>query len=92
MRFEEFEAEQIWWGNEADGFRDRKETEQAWKISAADVAARGYNLDLKNPHTPETESHDPDELLARYAQQQQSIQSIRDQLKGILADALGSGA
>ena len=51
--------------------------------------ARGYNLDLKNPHTPEVESHDPDELLARYAQQQQSIQSIRDQLKGILADALG---
>ena len=92
MRFEEFEAEQAWWGDEADGFRDRMETERAWKISAADVAARGYNLDLKNPHTPETESHDPDELLARYAQQQQSIQSIRDQLKGILADALGGRA
>lgn len=89
MQFEEFAPEQAWWGDEADGFRDRKETEQAWKISAADVAARGYNLDLKNPHTPETESHDPDELLARYAQQQQSIQSIRDQLKRILADALG---
>ena len=92
MQFEEFAPEQAWWGDEADGFRDRKETEQAWKISAADVAARGYNLDLKNPHTPETESHDPDELLARYSQRQQSIQSIRDQLKGILADALGSGA
>lgn len=92
MRFEEFEAEQTWWGNEADGFRDRKETEQAWKISAADVAARGYNLDLKNPHTPESKSHDPDELLARHAQQQQSIQSVRDQLKGILADALGPKA
>ncbi|MCP5388441.1 MAG: SAM-dependent DNA methyltransferase [Novosphingobium sp.] len=89
MRFEEFAPERAWWADEADGFRDRKETEQAWKISAADVAARGYNLDLKNPHTPEVESHDPDELLARYAQQQQSIQSIRDQLKGILADALG---
>ena len=89
MRFDEFEAEQAWWGEEADGFRARKETEQAWKISAADVAARGYNLDLKNPHTPEAESHDPDELLARFAQQQAGIQSIRDQLKGILADALG---
>lgn len=92
MRFEEFEAEQAWWGDEADGFRARKETEQAWKISAADVAARGYNLDLKNPHTPEVESHDPDDLLVRYAQQQADIQSIRDQLKGILADALGGKA
>ncbi|WP_394659254.1 N-6 DNA methylase [uncultured Novosphingobium sp.] len=92
MRFEEFEAEQAWWGDESDGFRARQVTEQAWKISAADVAARGYNLDLKNPHTPEAESHDPDELLTRYAQQQAGIQSIRDQLKGILANALGGKA
>ncbi len=88
MRFEEFEAERTWWGDEADGFRARQETEQAWKISAADVAARGYNLDLKNPHMPEVESHDPVELLKVYDRQQQSIQAIRDQLKGILADAL----
>ncbi len=92
MRFEEFVPEQTWWGEEADGFRARKETEQAWKISAADVAARGYNLDLKNPHTPEAESHDPDELLERYARAQADIQSNRDQLKGILADALGGKA
>jgi type I restriction enzyme M protein len=92
MRFEEFAPEQAWWGEESDGFRARKETEQAWKISAEDVERRGYNLDLKNPHTPEAETHDPDELLARYAQQQAGIQSIRDQLKGILADALGDKA
>jgi len=60
-------------------------------ISAADVAARGYNLDLKNPHRPDVVSHDPEELLARYAEQQAGIQSIRDQLKAILADALGGG-
>lgn len=92
MRFEEFAAEQAWWGDEADGFRDRKETEQAWKISAADVAARGYNLDLKNPHQAESISHDPDVLLKAYADQQRDIQSIRDQLKGILAEALRKGA
>jgi type I restriction enzyme M protein len=92
MRFEEFVVEQDWWGDEADGFRARKETEQAWKISAADVAARGYNLDCKNPHQAETISHDPDELLAAYAAQQAGIQTIRDQLKGILAEALGKGA
>jgi type I restriction enzyme M protein len=57
-----------------------------------DVAARGYNLDLKNPHIADRESHDPDELLARYAAQQGGIQSLRDQLKVVLADALAGGA
>lgn len=92
MRFEEFAPEQAWWGDEADGFRGRKETEQAWKIGAEDVAARGYNLDLKNPHTREFASHDPDQLLADYGRQQQAIQTIRDQLKTILSDALGGRA
>src|SRR5690606_26788588 len=89
MRFEEFAPEQAWWGDEADGFRARKETEQAWKISAEDVAARGYNLDMKNPHQAEEISHDPDELLANYAEQQDAIQLLRSSLKGILSDALG---
>jgi type I restriction enzyme M protein len=91
MQFEEFQAERDWWGDEGDGFRARRETEQAWKINAEEVAVRGYNLDLKNPHTPEAEGHDPDELLARYADQQRDIQSIRDQLKTLLAEALGDG-
>ena len=68
-------------------FRSRKN-----ELSAEDVAARGYNLDLKNPHTPDAKSHDPDELLARYAEQQTGIQSIRNQLKAILSDALGGKA
>ena len=92
MRFEEFAPEQEWWGDEADGFRARKVTEQAWKISAEKVAARGYNLDMDNPHKAEEISHDPDELLAIYAKQQEVIQSLRGQLRGILADALGKGA
>src|SRR6202035_4204797 len=50
MQFEEFQAEQDWWGDEADGFKARKATEQAWKVSAEDIAANGYNLDRKNPH------------------------------------------
>jgi hypothetical protein len=27
------------------------ETPQAWKVTAEDMKARGYNLDIKNPHT-----------------------------------------
>lgn len=89
MRFEEFQSERDWWGEEAEGFRTRKPTEQAWKVSAEEIASNGYNLDYKNPHVVEIENHDPDELLESYSAQQGEIQSIRDQLKTILAEALG---
>ena len=88
MRFEEFAAEQAWWGSEADGFAAREESEQAWRVGIDDIKARNYNLDIKNPHVGEVVSHDPDELLAQYAAQQQEISALRDQLKGILSDAL----
>ena len=88
MRFEEFQTEIDWWGDEADGFASRKETEQAWKVSIEDIQARNYNLDIKNPHQGEQVNHDPDELLAKYEQQQADIQKIRDQLRNILAEAL----
>lgn len=91
MQFEEFAAERNWWGDEADGFKARVETEQAWRVSAEDVEASGFNLDRKNPHTPDRESHDPDELLAQYAVQQGEIQGLRDRLKAILAEALAGG-
>lgn len=90
MRFAEFQTEIDWWGNEQNGFADRVETEQAWKVSIDDIKARNYNLDIKNPHVVETISHDPEELLSLYASQQQEIQALRDQLKDILATALSS--
>ncbi|MFQ2403800.1 N-6 DNA methylase [Aeromonas caviae] len=92
MKYEEFAAEQAWWGDEADGFAARVENEQAWKVSIDDIIARNFNLDIKNPHVGEQIGHDPDELLARYATEQAEIQQLRDQLKGILAAALGKGA
>ncbi len=88
MRFEEFQPEIDWWGTEADNFAARVENEQAWKVSVTDIKARNYNLDIKNPHVGEQESHDPDELLRKYEQQQKSIGSLRDQLKAILTEAL----
>lgn len=88
MRFEEFQTEIDWWGSEDDGFAARKETEQAWKVSIDDIAARNFNLDISNPHEEEAANHDPEELLATHASQQGEIQSIRDELKSILSDAL----
>ncbi|PHQ84269.1 MAG: DNA methyltransferase, partial [Thalassobium sp.] len=88
MRFAEFATEIDWWGNEDDGFASRTETEQAWKVSLEDIKARNYNLDIKNPHVADQVIHDPDALLAQYAEQQNEIQALRDQLKGILSAAL----
>ncbi len=81
MRIEEFEAEKAWWGN-------RVETEYAWKVSAAEIKARNFNLDIKNPHSPDLVSHDPDELLLEYAHLQERIAKTRNELKAILAAAL----
>ena len=88
MRFEEFKAEIDWWGKESDGFASRVENEHAWKVSIDDIKARNYNLDIKNPHIGELVNHDPDELLANFAKQQSGICELRNQLKGILAEAL----
>ena len=88
IRYAEFQPEIDWWSSEADGFASRVETEQAWKVSIDDIKARNYNLDIKNPHEGEQVSRDPDELLAKYEEQQAEIQEIRHQLRDILADAI----
>lgn len=90
MKFEEFQQEIDWWGNEADGFAARVENEHAWKVSIEEIIERNFNLDIKNPHQAEVIAHDPQELLASYQQQQQEIAELRNQLKNILGDALKS--
>lgn len=92
MKFEEFEAEIAWWGDEVDGFASRVENKQAWKVSIDEIVARNFNLDIKNPHVGEQISHDPNELLAGYAAEQAEILILRNQLKTILGEALGKGA
>lgn len=88
MRVEEFAAEEKWWGSEADGFASRKENEFAWKVDIETIKAGNYNLDIKNPHSAETASHDPDKLLLDYAALQARIAATRDELKAALAVAL----
>jgi type I restriction enzyme M protein len=83
MRIEEFEPEKKWW-------KKRKETEFAWKVTTDDIKARNYNLDIKNPYVGEQISHDPKELLKKYAQQQQEISNLRNQLKTILDEAFNN--
>ena len=91
MRFEEFQPEIDWWGNEEDGFKTRVETEQAWKVSIEEIIERNFNLDIKNPHEGEQVNHDPKKLLKTYHKQQEEISKLRGQLKSILAEALSNG-
>ncbi|MBN3573252.1 N-6 DNA methylase [Vibrio neptunius] len=90
MKFEEFKQEQEWWGVESDGFASRVENKHAWKVSIEEIIERNFNLDIKNPYQEEVVSHDPQELLESYQQQQQEITALRNKLKGILGDALKS--
>ncbi|MCJ2137412.1 type I restriction-modification system subunit M [Methylobacterium sp. J-026] len=88
MQFEEFQAEQDWWGNEADGFKARKPTSQAWRVGANEIAANGYNLDRKNPYQAATVEHDTEKLLLAYGETRDAIQSLRDELRATLSAAL----
>lgn len=88
MKVGEFEPLTAWWGSETNNFSSREETSLAWKMSLADIKARNYNLDCKNPHIGEQITHDPEQLLAQYKTMQQDIANLRTQLRTILAGAL----
>ncbi|CAO3441959.1 Type I restriction-modification system, DNA-methyltransferase subunit M (EC 2.1.1.72) [Azospirillum argentinense] len=86
IRFEHLKDCIAWWGG-ADRL-GRQETPQAWKVSDDEVKARGYNLDIKNPHTVVNDHGDPETLLADLSAAEAQAASLRDQLKTILAEAL----
>jgi type I restriction enzyme M protein len=86
IRLDHFQGCMDWWGGaERVG---REETPQAWKVSAEDIKARGYNLDIKNPHAVADDHGDPETLLAELARAEAETARLRDQLKAILAEAL----
>ncbi|BCE00690.1 N-6 DNA methylase [Marinicellulosiphila megalodicopiae] len=93
MKLEDFDDCVKWWGEgKSIGAKtkrkNREANTQAWQVSIDEIIERNYNLDIKNPHVEETEIHDPEQLLADFNKQQQDIQTLRDQLKSILSDAL----
>jgi type I restriction enzyme M protein len=86
IRLEHFQGCIDWWGGKTR--KGREETPQAWKVTAEDIKARGYNLDIKNPHSVADDHGDPETLLADLARAEAETASLRDQLKAILAEAL----
>ncbi len=81
LRIAEFDAEKKWWAK-------RKESDQAWKVSLADIKARGYNLDIKNPRASDDRPGDADELLKQYREAAAEAAKVRDQLRDELRAAL----
>lgn len=81
MRIEEFELEKAWWEN-------RDQTERAWKVTADDIAAGGYNLDITNPNVADDGHEDPDVLFARYREATAEVDAAREALRLALAEAL----
>jgi type I restriction enzyme M protein len=71
-----------WWGGSRR--KGREETPQAWKVTAEDVKARGYNLDIQNPHTVVDDHGDPEELLAKRNAAETEAAALRDKFKAIL--------
>jgi type I restriction enzyme M protein len=55
---------------------------------ADEVKTRGYNLDIKNPHTVADDHGDPEELLMKLEAAEKETANLRDQLKAILEKAL----
>jgi type I restriction enzyme M protein len=74
IRIEEFESEKAWW-------HDRVENEQAWRVSLDQINAGNFNLDLKNPHNPDTGPGDVDHLLPEYEKILAQIATTRAALK-----------
>src|SRR5690606_3151459 len=73
-----------WWGGTTR--KGRKETERAWKVSADEIKTRGYNLDIKNPHTIQEDHGDPETLLEELTNAEAEVVAIRKQLKSILSE------
>ncbi|MCB9009932.1 MAG: SAM-dependent DNA methyltransferase [Ardenticatenaceae bacterium] len=81
ISIEEFDREKAWWDN-------REENEFAWRVTRAEIEARGYNLDIKNPYEEAQLRVDPAVLLARYEEQLAAAQATRTALRETLAEAL----
>jgi type I restriction enzyme M protein len=84
IQYEEFADCLKWWNK-------RKENERAWKVKAADVLAKGCNLDIKNPNAAEDLEHLPPERLVEDIQlKERRIIEIMAEIKGLLAGAASS--
>jgi type I restriction enzyme M protein len=78
IQLAEFDTLKAWWTN-------REESEQAWQVDIGTIKAKGYDLDIKNPHRAEEEKqHSSTELLdllhQSFAKGDQLLEQLRKEL------------
>jgi type I restriction enzyme M protein len=86
LQYEEFADCLVWWP-------DRKETDRAWKVSAADVLKYdenrnllSVNLDLKNPNSAAVLDHlPPEQLVADIMTKERRILELMAEIQQVLA-------
>ncbi len=84
MRYEEFAGCAQWWGGE--GRESREQNERAWSVSAEQIAASGYNLDLTNPRVGDDLFHRPPaELVDELIKTEQEILGLLGELRAELS-------
>jgi len=81
MQLAEFDPERSWW-------HDRRPGPHAWKVSAAEIAAAGFNLDVRNPHAPTELIELPSVLLEQYEESTAAVRAAIQTLRRHLAEAL----
>ncbi len=81
INIKEFDLEKAWWNK-------RKENQYAWKVSAEEIAKRGFNLDIKNPHQKADDLASPEEILEQYRTTENSINNIQQKIVDVLNEAL----
>jgi type I restriction enzyme M protein len=78
IQFEEFAPLLAWW-------HDRQEGAQAWRVPGAQIAANGYNLDIKNPSARQDLEHlPPEQLAASIAAKERRIGEIMEEIRALL--------
>jgi len=86
MRFEELAPCVRWWGGKER--HGREEGPNAWRVSAADVAEAGYNLDVANPHAEEGRTHrTPQDLVDELLMTEREVLKLLEELREEVSDA-----
>jgi len=82
IQFPEFDGCLTWWNK-------REENEHSWNVSAADIAAGGYNLDRKNPCSKEnTTQLTPEQIVEDILKKERLMADIMANIKALLVNGL----
>ena len=82
MQYEEFADCMAWWN-------ERKEGAQAWKATASEIEARGWNLDLKNPSAKQGLEHaDPKELVISMRSHEAEVQRLLGEIETLVGEVV----